>query len=81
MLIQVWSVIHLTDVFQACVGRERFGGFGCYDVILEPDGITWYGANNHCAAMGKTLLAIESEDENDAFETHLQQNEGQFVLV
>ena len=72
-------MIHWIDVFQACVGRERFGGFGCYDVILEPGGITWPDAYDRCADMNKTLLAIESAEENDAVENYLLQNEGTYA--
>ena len=65
-------------ILAVCVGRRhRFGGFGCYEVITQPGGVTWYEASAHCAAQGKTLLAIESEDENDAVKYYLEQNQGQ----
>ena len=54
----------------------RIDGFGCYDVIEQPDGVTWYDANDYCVGTERTLLAIESVEENDAFENYLQQNEG-----
>ena len=71
MTICIWSVINCS--FQVCLGRERFGGFGCYDVIVQPSGATWHEAFAHCADMGRRLLAIESKAENDAVENSLQQ--------
>ena len=61
------------------MGREHLGDFGCYDFIMYPDGITWSNANDYCVDQGKSLLAIESGDENDAIKNHLRQNEGQSV--
>ena len=63
-----------------CSGRERLGELGCYDVIVQPGGVTWYEASKHCADSGRTLLAIESTEENDAIENHLIQSEGQLFL-
>ena len=74
MTIWIWSITNFS--FQVCSGRERFDGFGCYDVVVQPNGVTWHEAYDHCAAMGKTLLAIETREENDAVEYHLQQVEG-----
>ena len=62
-------------------GGEHIGGFGCYEVIVRPEGMTWHDANSHCAALGKALLAIETEEENDAVENYLQQNEGTIDIV
>ena len=78
-LIYMWSMINL-DAFQVCAGRERFGGFGCYDVIVQPGGVTWYDANEHCADLDKALLAIETQEGNDAVNSYLQQNEGKLVM-
>ena len=79
-LICMWSMINLANAFQVCAGRERFGGFGCYDVIVQPGGVTWYDANEHCADLDKALLAIETQEENDAVNSYLQQNEGKLVM-
>ena len=56
---------------------NRVGGFGCYTIVTKGDGVTWHDANDYCADMGTTLLAIESKDENDAIENYLQQTEGE----
>ena len=37
-----------------------------YDVILQPDAVTWHDANSYCIDLGKTLLTIWSREENDA---------------
>ena len=60
------------------MGRERVGRFGCYDIIVTSSMVTWYEANNHCTDIGKALLAIGSEEENDAIESHLGQNKGAY---
>ena len=75
-LIWIRSVMNWIDSFQEYEGRERFGEFGFYDVHVQPGGVTWHEANNHCVGLGRALLAIESAGENDAFENFLQQNEG-----
>ena len=70
----------LANIFQVCAGRERLGGFGCYDVIVHPDGVTWYDANDRCADLDMALLAIETQEENAAVNSYLQQNEGKLVV-
>ena len=42
---------------------------------------TWHEANEHCARMGKTLLAIESEEENNAIKNFLLENEGKLNIL
>ena len=69
----VWIVLVILKV---CLGRERVGGFGCYDVIKKPGGMTWLEASNYCTDMGNVLLAIDSTEENDAIKSYLQENEG-----
>ena len=59
-----------------CLGRERFGGFGCYDIIEPPGGATWHEAFAHCVGMGRALLAIESKAENNTIEDSLLQIAG-----
>ena len=54
----------------------RVGGYGCYDVRTDLGRTTWYEAKQACAKMGKTLLAIEAEDENDAIKRFLEESEG-----
>ena len=73
MTIWIWSMTNSS--FQVCSERERFGEFGCYDVIVQSDGVTWHEAYDHCAALGKALLAIETAEENDAVLYYLQQVE------
>ena len=73
-------MMNLANAFQVCAGRERFGRFGCYDVIVQPDGVTWYDANDYCADTDKALLAIEIREENNAVNSYLQQNEGKLVV-
>ena len=58
-----------------CPGRERFGKFGCYDVIVPSGGVTWHAAYGHCAAMDKALFAIETKEENYTVKYCLQQIE------
>ena len=72
--------INYTGYFKVCQGRERFGRFGCYDIIVKPSGKTWYEAKNYCADMGKALLAIETAAENDAVKSYLQANEGKSFI-
>ena len=62
--------------FKVCLGSERIGAAGFYDVITKSSGMTWYEAYNYCTDMGKALLAIASTEENEAVERFLQQNEG-----
>ena len=42
---------------------------------------TWHEANEHCARMGKTLLTIESEEENNAIKNFLLENEGKLNIL
>ena len=74
----LWLTIYDSHwLFQiVCRGRERVGGYGCYDVVVKPGGMTWREAGDSCTDMGKALLAIESSKENDAINNYLQQNEG-----
>ena len=68
--------------FSVCLGRRhRFGGFGCYEVITQPSGVTWHEASNHCTALNKTLLAIDSDDENEAVKYYLEQYQGQLEWI
>ena len=75
--ICIRSVINC--LFQVCLGRERFGGFGCYDIIEPPGGAPWHEAFAHCVEMGRALLAIESKAENDAVEDSLLQIAGNYI--
>ena len=58
-----------------CAGRERVGGFGCYDVIRNSSGVTWYEAYKYCDDLGKSMLAIESAEENDAIKDYFLFNQ------
>ena len=40
---------------------------------MLPGGATWHEAYAYCGEIGKKLLAIESEEENDVVENYLQQ--------
>ena len=59
-----------------CPGRMRLERYGCYDVRTGLNRTTWYEANQTCAKTGKTLLAIDFEDENGAIKSLLKENEG-----
>ena len=78
--IWILSIIWIHS-FEVCPGRERIGGFGCYDVIRIPGGANWYQANEHCTDIGKVLLAIESEEENTAVKNYLKQKEGKQIDI
>ena len=41
----------------------------------------WSTAYNHCAVLGKALLAIETEEENNAVVYYLQQIEGKVTRI
>ena len=54
----------------------RVGGYGCYHVRTDLGKTTWYEANQTCVQMDKTLLAIESEEENYAIKSFLWEKQG-----
>ena len=64
---------------EVCSGRVQFGGLGCYEVISIPDGVSWYDASIQCTDNDTQLLAIESQEENDAVRSYLEQNEGKWL--
>ena len=66
----------LKQTFWACIGRVRIGGFGRYDIIYQPDGVTWHDATDYCIEAGKALLGIVFAEENEAIKDYLRQNEG-----
>ena len=70
-----------TNIITDCGKHQRVADYGCHDVIMAKPAMMWHEANDQCTSIGRQLVNIETEQENNAIKEHLSQNAGNFAMI